>query len=87
LIVWTGSTEVSIVQHVSRKCPFCHQHLDSRHYFLCGNQTAYQLSIVAMAREKQWEALLKISVDTYFRYLFRLRPSILSEDEGLLLDC
>jgi hypothetical protein len=86
LVVWTGSTEISILQHASRKCPFCSQHLDSRHYFLCGKPAAHQLIITTTAREKQWDSLLRLTVNIYFRFLFRFRPTVISEEEDLLLD-
>ncbi len=84
LVTWTGSIEVSSSRQARRGCPFCGKVLDTRHFFLCENGPAYQLELVAMAREKKWPRLIRVTLDVYFRYLFRFRPSILTENEEFL---
>jgi hypothetical protein len=84
LVTWTGSVEVSSSRQARRSCPFCNDVLDTRHFFLCGQGPAYQLELVVMARERTWSRLLRATLDVYFRYLFRFRPSILTEDEEFL---
>jgi hypothetical protein len=84
LVTWTGSIGVSSSRQTMRRCPFCSAVLDTRHYFLCENGPAYQLELVTLARGKKWPQLLRVSLDIYFRFLFRLRPSVLSEDEAFL---
>jgi hypothetical protein len=86
LLTWTGSIGVSVGHKPGGKCPFCPQTLDSRHPMLCGHPPGFQLELVAMARRKKWPALLRLTLDVYFRFLFFLRPSVLSEDEGMLVD-
>ncbi len=86
LLVWTGSIEVASGGQASRKCPFCSRYLDTRHYFTCEHPAAFQLEIVAMARHGQWAKLLQLTLNVYFRFLFRFRPSILLDEESCLLD-
>jgi hypothetical protein len=86
LLSWTGSIEVSSTRQARRRCPFCTQFLDTRHYFLCGRGAAHQLELVSLARNHKWSLLLRITFDVYFRFLFGLRPSILTDDEALLVD-
>jgi hypothetical protein len=86
LLTWTGSLDVSLGQQASRKCPFCSAILDPRHYFLCGRQFGYQLKLVSIARQKRWPTLFRYTLDIYFKFLFRLRPSVLSDEEGFLFD-
>jgi hypothetical protein len=84
LVTWTGSIEASSSRQARRSCPFCAGVLDTRHFFLCGRGPVCQLELVTIAREKNWPSLLRVTLDIYFRYLFRLRPSVLSEDEEAL---
>jgi hypothetical protein len=86
LLTWTGSIEVSSTRQTRRRCPFCSQVLDTRHYFLCGRGAAHQLELVSLARNHKWSLLLRITFDIYFRFLFGLRPSILTDDEAFLVD-
>jgi hypothetical protein len=85
MVTWTGCIEISTVGSSSRKCPFCNHALDSRHFLLCGKPAAFQLNLTTLACHKQWSALIRVTLDTYFRFLFRYRPSVLSEDEASLL--
>ncbi len=84
LVTWTGSIEVSSARQARRGCPFCSKVLDTRHFFICEQGTAYQLELVAMARERKWPRLLRTTLDVYFRFLFRFRPSVLTDDEEFL---
>jgi hypothetical protein len=87
LFTWTGSIGASVGLKPGGKYPFCPQPLDSRRYMLCGHPIGYQLELVTKARQKEWPALLQTTLGVYFRFLFFLRPSVLSEDEGFFLDC
>jgi hypothetical protein len=86
LLTWTGSIGIAVGHKRGGGCPFCHQILDSRHPLLCGHPVGYQLELVSLARNKKWEELAGISLEVYFHFLFYFRPSVLSVDEGLLLD-
>jgi hypothetical protein len=86
LLSWTGSIEVSSTRQARRRCPFCNQVLDTRHYFLCGREAAHQLELVSLAWNRQWPRLLRITFDIYFCFLFGLRPSVLTDDEAVLVD-
>jgi hypothetical protein len=86
LLSWTGSIEVSSTRQARRRCPFCHQTLDTRHYFLCGREAAYQLELVSLARNRKWPKLIRITFDIYFRFLFGLHPSVLTDDEAFLVE-
>jgi hypothetical protein len=84
MVTWTGCIEISTIGTSSRKCPFCNCALDSRHFLLCGKPAAFQLNLTTLARHTQWSALMRTTLDTYFRFLFRYRPSVLSADEARL---
>jgi hypothetical protein len=86
LLSWTGSIEVSSTRQARRRCPFCTQALDTRHYFLCGREAAYQLELVSLARNREWQYLLQVTFAAYFRFLFGLRPLILTDDQAFLVD-
>jgi hypothetical protein len=86
LLSWSGSTAISSGSAGVKKCPFCTEHLDTRHYFTCGKPPASQLEVITTARHKDWDALLRTTTQVYFRFLFQFRPSVLSADEGLLLE-
>jgi hypothetical protein len=86
LVSWSGSIAISAGVPCLKSCIFCHEYLDTRHYFVCGKSPASQLELVSMARRKKWDSLLRATFHVYFRFLFHFRPSVLSSEEEQLLD-
>jgi hypothetical protein len=86
LLMWTGSVAIHLFGSHERVCRFCFGPLDSRHFFGCNFDTCQYLQLIVMARNNQFSELMRFTNQCYFSFLFRSKPSVLSEEELLLHD-
>jgi hypothetical protein len=86
LLMWTGSVHIHVFGSHSRSCPFCNNPLESRHFFGCSFDVSDHLQLIVWARNGIFPNLLRFTFDAFFRFLFRARPTVLSEEEVLCLD-
>ncbi len=86
LLTWTGSLGVAVTKGKVHSCPCCRQRLDARHYFLCGQESGFQLVLTALARRLCPSSILQFTFLIYFKFLFRFRPTILHDEEVLLFE-
>jgi hypothetical protein len=85
LLAWSGSVGTTIAKKKISFCPFCGARLDGKHFFLCDQEPGHQLSLTAQARQRNFAPVLSRTYQVYFRFLFRLRPSIISLEEAEIL--
>jgi hypothetical protein len=85
LLTWTGSIGISVTKKKVSFCPFCRARLDSKHYLLCHQEPGFQLLLTSQARNGDFSLVLRYTISTFFRFMFRLRPSILSAEEASTL--
>ncbi len=86
LVTWTGSVGIAISKRKVQFCPFCRARLDGKHDFMCGENPGFQLTLTSYARNSDFKSVLRHNFSVYFRFLFRLRPSVLSQEEANIFD-
>jgi hypothetical protein len=84
LLMWTGSVAIQVFGSNERSCRFCSESLDSRHFFGCSFDTCHYLQLIVLARNGQYEKVVRFTNECYFSFLFRSKPLVLSEEELVL---
>jgi hypothetical protein len=86
LLMWTGSVSIHLFGSHERICRFCSSPLESRHYFGCSLDVCQHLQFIVLARNGNFSELVRLTCFAFFRFLVRSKPSVLSDDEALLLE-
>ncbi len=75
LLMWTGSVSIHLFGSHERVCRFCQGHLDSRHYFGCTFDTCQFLQLIVLARNRQFEHLVRITCSHYFTFFVSIQAA------------
>jgi hypothetical protein len=86
LLMWTGSVSLHLFGSNERLCRFCLEPLDARHYFGCSFDTCHFLQLIVLARNGNFEELIRCTCQAYFYFSLRSRPLIYSDEEFVLYD-
>jgi hypothetical protein len=86
LLMWTGSVHIHVFGAHQRICRMCGGALDAIHFFGCDFDVCSHLQLIVWARNARFEELLQFTASAYFRYLFKVKPVVISEEESLVLD-
>jgi hypothetical protein len=84
ILMSSGSVSIHLFGVQERSCRFCSQPLDSRHYFGCHFDTPDYLRLIVMARNRHLSELVCFTLNSYFAFLLRSKPVVLTEDEVFL---
>ncbi len=86
LVMWTGSVFIHLFGAHQRSCPICREPLISKHFFGCDFDVCRHLQLIVWARNGLFSDLIRFTSASYFSFLARVKPTVLSEEEALLLD-
>ncbi len=80
LLMWTGSTHIHLFGAHQRECSFCREPLVTKHFFGCSFDVCQHLQLITWARNRLYSELICFTTNAYFRYLFCIKPVVLSEE-------
>jgi hypothetical protein len=86
ILMWTGSASFHLFGSHERVCRLCGEILDSRHYFGCTFDICQHLQLIVMARRKRFPDLVCFTMNRFFAFLWRSKPTILSEEEAFIYE-
>jgi hypothetical protein len=86
ILMWTGSVSIHLFGSHERICRWCDSQLDTRHYFGCHFDTCQYLQLIVLARAPDALEIVRLTLRSYFTFLWRAKPTIISEEEASLIE-
>jgi hypothetical protein len=86
ILMWSGSVSIHLFGSHERTCRWCSSQLDTRHYFGCSFDTCLYLQLIVLARASDALEIVRVTIQSYFSFLWRAKPTIISDEEASLID-